>query len=416
MTWPRLVDRLFRRRRFGIEPGLERIAEALDREGNPNRDYGVVTVAGTNGKGTVASLIAALLQQRGERVGLYTSPHLIDVRERFRVDGRPLSERELATTLERFLDVYRFDDAGQGPGLTFFELTTLLAADAFRRQQIDWAVFEVGLGGRLDAVNAIDPDATAVATIGFDHTGYLGETIEEIAGEKAGIFRPGVPAVVGQQDYPEALSVLRNKAAATGAHLIEAFEDSSSDNRILARHRQTALRTAEAALSCKYSSSQRSAAFSRWRWPGRYDERTVGDGGQRLYLDAAHNADAVGSLREAIRRRARPIEGVVWGAMADKKPGEVQEWFGELDVPVWGAVVDNQRSRTTAQLRRFVPSQLWKGATETSTAVDEALETTDGDVLVFGSVYLLGEVYEALGVDPSSLVTWGGDCHRVSGA
>jgi dihydrofolate synthase / folylpolyglutamate synthase len=188
------LDYLFARTTGVSRLGLERTAALSRSLGEPHQQFHALHVAGTNGKGSVAATLEALLRARGLRVGKYTSPHLVDFRERIVVDGQPVSERAVVEFIERWTpEVERL-------GATFFEATTVMAFEQFARARVDIAVVEVGLGGRLDATNVLTPLAAGVTSIGFDHMEYLGETLEEIAGEKAGIFKPGIPAAIGERD------------------------------------------------------------------------------------------------------------------------------------------------------------------------------------------------------------------------
>ena len=205
------------------KPGLQ-TALALDAwSGHPHRRYETVHVAGTNGKGSVSHLTAAVLQAAGYKTGLFTSPHLKDFRERIRVNGQMISEEAVCAFTERYL---RARDEGVFRGQScerpsFFELTTAMAFDFFAREAVDVAVIEVGLGGRLDSTNIITPAVSVITSISFDHMALLGDTLEAIAGEKAGIIKPGVPAVAGLNE-PEVMAVFRAKAAAAGSPLLEA--------------------------------------------------------------------------------------------------------------------------------------------------------------------------------------------------
>ncbi len=188
------LEYLFARVSGGWKLGLATTRALLDAMGSPQLAFPSFHVAGTNGKGSVVSMLDAVLRESGLRVGRYTSPHLIDFRERICVDGVPISEEDVMRFAERWLpDVELL-------GATFFEATTCMAFEHFARERVDVAVVEVGLGGRLDATNVLTPLATAVTSIGLDHMQYLGNTIEQIAAEKAGIFKAGVPAIVGDGD------------------------------------------------------------------------------------------------------------------------------------------------------------------------------------------------------------------------
>src|SRR6202789_1930363 len=193
-----------------IDLGLDRLRQVLDRLGWRAPTVPVITVAGTNGKGSVSGYCAAILAAAGYRVGTFTSPHLRDYRERIVIDGRWVSESELVSAFERI-------EAARGEvRLTFFEFNALAALLVFEAARLDAWVLEIGMGGRLDAVNVVDPDVAVVVSIGLDHQDYLGATLDAIAREKAGIFRPGRPAVLGSLDMP---GVVEDTARGIGAAL-----------------------------------------------------------------------------------------------------------------------------------------------------------------------------------------------------
>ncbi len=199
---------------------LTRVERLLESIGNPHLDYRVLHVAGTKGKGSTAGAAAHLLCQAGRRTGLLTSPHLVTPRERIRIDGDMISEEAFlrgVRTMERYVETRRGKEQSADRAPTYFEMLTALAFDEFRQQQVDWAVVEVGLGGRLDSTNVVQPTCCAVTTIGFDHMDKLGDTVEAIATEKAGIMKHGVPVVIGKQHYKEALTTLRRIADERGS-------------------------------------------------------------------------------------------------------------------------------------------------------------------------------------------------------
>lgn len=185
----------------------------MDHLGHPEKKLRCIHVAGTNGKGSVSHFLASVLQQSGLRVGLYTSPHLVDFRERIRIDGVMIPENDVVDFIETNKPFF------QANALSFFEMTVGLAFDFFASQQVDIAVVEVGLGGRLDATNVITPILSIITNIGFDHTQFLGNTLAEIAGEKAGIIKPGVPVVIGET-HPETKVVFTEKAQTAGAPIL----------------------------------------------------------------------------------------------------------------------------------------------------------------------------------------------------
>lgn len=226
MEYKEAIDWLFARlpmfSRVGAaayKPGLER-SEALSRHfGDPHRRWKAIHVAGTNGKGSVSNLIAATLQSQGYRTALYTSPHLVDFRERMRVNGEMIPEENVIRFVKRWLET---DYEGDSP--SFFELTMMMAFEWFAEMQVDYAVIEVGMGGRLDSTNIITPILSVITNISKDHTQFLGNTIPKIAGEKAGIIKPGIPAVIGEATE-ETEPVFRAKATEVNAPLIEAYRE-----------------------------------------------------------------------------------------------------------------------------------------------------------------------------------------------
>ena len=198
--------------------GLQNISEMCRRLDNPQRNYFTIHVAGTNGKGSTSHIIASVLQQAGYCVGLFTSPHLVDFRERIRVNGKPISEREVVSFVKNHKEEM------VALGLSFFEMTTAMAFNHFSENNVEVAVIETGLGGRLDSTNIISPILSVITNIGLDHTALLGSTIGEIAFEKAGIIKPEVPVVVGES-APESDVVFENAAAERGSLLVYADKE-----------------------------------------------------------------------------------------------------------------------------------------------------------------------------------------------
>ncbi|HKL48368.1 MAG TPA: folylpolyglutamate synthase/dihydrofolate synthase family protein, partial [Desulfuromonadales bacterium] len=206
------LDYLYGLQRFGIKLGLDNIRLLLDRLGNPHQDFPVVHVGGTNGKGSVSAALAAILRQSGYRVGLYTSPHLLSFTERVRVDAETISEGDVARLTDELRSLVR------GIPATFFEFTTALALSYFQGRKVDIAILEVGMGGRLDATNVVEPCLTVLTPVSIDHAEHLGKDLSMIAAEKAGIIKPGVPVLCARQ-APEALEVIRNRSVRMNAPL-----------------------------------------------------------------------------------------------------------------------------------------------------------------------------------------------------
>lgn len=213
MTTEHILERLFSMHRFGIKPGLERTLRLLDKVGDPHLRVRYVHVAGTNGKGSVCATLASILQEEGMQVGLYTSPHIHRFHERIRFNGTCITDEEICALYERIEPFIAETEA------TFFEVTTVMAFLAFAERAVDIAVLETGMGGRFDATNVITPLVSIITSIDMDHQEYLGTTLEEICYQKAGIIKPGVPVVVGEQR--EGLrEVIRREARLHGSPVV----------------------------------------------------------------------------------------------------------------------------------------------------------------------------------------------------
>lgn len=399
--WRVFSERLFDQNRFAIKLGLDNIRKALGLAGNPEKTSPAIVVGGTNGKGCTASMIASILQAHGLRVGLYTSPHLLEVRERFRIDGVPLPRDEVFEVGSWALE--RFGTQDSDPCLTFFEVTTFMAATLFEKHSVDVAIYEVGLGGRLDAVNAIEADLTVITTIGFDHQAYLGNTLAEITPEKAALLRSGTPAVIGPQEYEEAATVL--KAVASEGHVM--LNDSeNSDYR--ERHRATAREAAQRFMGPRFESDRCDEGLQRWRWPGRLDRREfVRDHAVlRCIFDAAHNPDGIQALARHLADQ--PVfDAVVFASMEDKVSQELVNAVNDARFgPVWLVALETSRAASPSKLAEKISNVAGSGTTsDVVAALFGSASAEPKRVLVFGSVYLVGEVFAELGVDVNELVT-----------
>lgn len=413
MTWSEearaaLQARLFAQNQFAVKLGLDAMREALARSGNPERHSPAALVAGTNGKGTCAACLHGILVAHGEVSGLYTSPHLSRLAERFRVQGRAIDDERLWDELERVLIEH-----GDGPHrLTFFELTTLMAARLFCAAGTTCDVYEIGLGGRLDAVNAIEPAVSIITTIGYDHQQYLGESLTEIAGEKAGIVRPGVPVIIGAQEYDEALDALRARVGAQGVYEGEDFgvDEAGIWDRhgryawaadvqlapLQRRHAAAAWLAARVLLGARFDAARAMAGIEAVRWPGRLQRLEWS--GARFLLDAAHNRDGARALFEALVASGERVGAVVCGGMGDKALDQMFAPLDGLGAPVYGALIANPRAADAARLGAVIPAAVYRGAGPTRWALEQAVQVTgNGLVLVYGSIYLLGEVFEVMG-------------------
>jgi dihydrofolate synthase/folylpolyglutamate synthase len=329
---------LAQRTRFGMKFGLETMRALVEEMGHPERAYPSLLIAGTNGKGSVAAYCDAVLRASGLRVGRYTSPHLVRVNERITVSGREIGTHAFGRAVRAVRDAAaRLVARGTlDAHPTFFEVLTAAAFEHFRSQRVDVAVLEVGLGGRLDATNVVEPVASAIVSVDFDHEVYLGRTLAAIASEKAGVMRRGRPVVVGAMSA-EARHALMVRARATGALLV----DATRGTRVLETALGVELRTPErlyrglrplpgahqranllVAIRLLEASSRAGLAvaldavpdaIAGTRWPGRL-ERVAGD--PPLVLDGAHNPAGARAL--AAHLRGGPPFVLVFAAMSDK--------------------------------------------------------------------------------------------------
>ena len=415
------IETLFARTTSGIKPGLERTEALLAKLGSPHRRLSAVHIAGTNGKGSVVATVEALLRASGKRIGRYTSPHLIDFRERITVDGVPITEAAVLEFLQRWIP------AAEEIGATFFELTTALAFDWFVKQNVDIAVVETGLGGRLDSTNVLTPRVATVTSIGLDHTDLLGNTLEAIAREKAGIFKRGIPAVIGEQS-PPIRSLLERCAQAAGAEPLVVIDNEYSINDVTVSSRGTsftlthggdryqirtpligayqARNTALALTTVSAlggdvlpSSAEISSALSNVFLPGRFQWRG------KMIFDVAHNPDGAHTIAATLRalNPPKPRTALV-AVLADK------DWRGIIQA--LGPVVDRflftnapsapvERRWDPADALAFAKSQGFEADLEPDLGVAlERGESGSGTLIITGSFHTVGDAMSRLQVSP----------------
>jgi len=377
--------------------GLERMERALDALGHPERGYAVLHVGGTNGKGSTCAMAAAALEAAGHRVGLYTSPHLVRFNERIQVEGAPIDDAALAAAIDEIRRACPWHDAaGDGERLTYFEFATLAGLLHFARAGVGAAVVEVGLGGRFDATNAIVPRVTAIARIGLDHTQLLGDTVEQIAFEKAGIFKPGVPAVVHGRQPPGALETLRAEAARRGAPFTVAAAEYPGAISLPGPHQRGNAALADAALRALAGTGVAlpedaiARGIATARWPGRLEEL----GG--VLLDGAHNPQGAAALAAALQalHPGRPVE-LVLGVLADKDHSGMLAALVPAARRVHAVTPSSPRARPASELARAATAAGADAHAHASVAEAVACARAaarDGAlVCVAGSLYLVGE-------------------------
>lgn len=379
---------------FGMKPGLESIGAICSRLGDPQDALRIVHVAGTNGKGATCALIESSLRAAGFSTGRYTSPHLVSLTERFMLNGAPVSEESL-------------DDAYAslpGPeGLTYFELLTATAFELYRRTRVDWLVLETGLGGRLDATNIVKrPKVCIITRIGLDHCDWLGGTLREIAVEKGGIIKDGVPVVLGAMP-DEARDVLERIAKERNAPCIyapEAVKDSEIPSGFALGgkfNRENAL-TALAAL--KVLGVGRDAierGFASVVWPGRFQKIARDD--RHFIVDGAHNPPAMRALVDSLKEDEMPVNAVVCGFCGDKDVAANLELLREVTERGIAVPIRNPRSlsaEATAKLMR----EAGFADVRSCESLEEALSMAPDGTVVCGSLFLAGEVLQLLNAAP----------------
>ncbi len=420
----------------GMKLGLDRLELALEAIGSPHVGLRAVHIAGSNGKGSTSAMVESIARAAGLRTGLYTSPHLSRFAERIRLGGEPIDDVSFERSLGAILDHCP-------PDLTFFETLTVAAFHAFREARVQLAVIEVGLGGRLDATNVIPaPLATAVTSISLEHTAILGDTIDLIAREKAGIFKPSAPVVLGPL-APEAdravtevaervsagpITRVQRDGAWTPGVIRARWEDGVTDlhgptdadrfhgplalrGRHQAENAGVALGIARCLAAHHLLLDPLGAAFAGLttaRWPGRYERILLDGPGVTVILDGAHNPEGALTLRDLVAaenpsgdpsRRA-----LVFGALADKRWPEMLGPLAPLCARRYYTEPKGRPPAALADLRALAPGE---ALAEPRAAIDRAVaESRPGDtVLVAGSIYLVGEIRaHLLGIEADPVI------------
>jgi dihydrofolate synthase/folylpolyglutamate synthase len=395
---------------LGIKFGLDNISTLVAYLGNPQQKFRTLHIAGTNGKGSVTAMVDAALRAAGYRCARYTSPHLVALNERFVIDGSPVGDRDLDDAINDVRGAVERLRAAKRLQVepTFFEVTTAVAFELFRRAGVEVAVIEVGLGGRLDATNVVAPLAAAITSIGFDHERYLGSTLREIALEKAGIIKPGLDVVIG--DVPaEALDVIAETARARGATLIRAAASALDRAGVVAiglkgRHQRRNAAVAATLLEVAGRHGLPMAAeavrtgLATVSWPGRLDLRRMKDG-REVLLDAAHNPEGASALAAFVMDTWPDKPPLVFAAMQDKDAGGMLRAL----LPAIGRLVMTRASN----MRAADPAELAASARTIAPALPVEIERLPSAALaaawrhsprivVAGSIFLLGDVLKEL--------------------
>jgi dihydrofolate synthase / folylpolyglutamate synthase len=418
-TYEECLASLFRLHRFGIKLGLETIGTMLAALNNPHRSYRCIHIAGTNGKGSVAAMLAEILRVAGFKVGRYTSPHLERFNERICIDNVPVDDAQIVRSCLRTMEI---KDLPRQP--TFFEFTTAMAMEIFEQNEVQWAVIETGMGGRLDATNVIEPVATIITNISLEHKNYLGSTIAAIAGEKAGIIKKNVPVITAVRQ-PAAREVVQREAARKQAPLYRLGRDFRSRREKRAQfsysgidHRWPHLNLGltgdyqvenaslvMAACEILMRSGQIAMApaaihqgLSSTRWPGRLE---VAGTAPDVILDGAHNLMSARLLGKHLTRYYKDRSVTLVVGILDDKP--YRSIMKDLTAPCRRVIVtqpDIDRALPAEHLeaiaREFCPHvEVRRNVGE---AVRYALATSSKEdvVCIAGSLYVVGEAKTAL--------------------
>jgi dihydrofolate synthase / folylpolyglutamate synthase len=408
------LERLFALEQFGIKLGLDNIRAILAALGNPEQAWPSIHIGGTNGKGSVAAMVERALRASGLRTGRYTSPHLDRIEERVAINGTPVDratfEAVTADVLDAVDDLLHQSLSRRSPGEgglsvtpTFFEVSTAVAFEIFRREHVDVAVVEVGLGGRFDATNVLTPAMTAITSIALDHERHLGHTLSAIAFEKAGIAKPGVPLVIGRLPDEAAAKVVE-VAAAVGAPIIAAQAtglDRSYPAVKLALPGRHQLENAAVAVAIlerwsmtmtNISTDAIVAGLSDCQWPARLEWLRMPEGGEVL-LDAAHNPAGAEALASYLADTSSPKLPIVFAVMADKDAGGIIRALAPAASMFIATSAPHSRARPAdelaAEIRARAPGLPVIAAAPPQAAVARALEHSP-KVAAAGSIYMVG--------------------------
>ena len=395
-------ERLFALEQFGIKLGLDNIHTLLDALNHPERAYPTVHIAGTNGKGSVTAMVERGLRAAGHRTGRYTSPHLTDIEERIAIDGRPVDAATFdAVTGEVLALVDRLlADRALEALPTFFEVTTAVAFEVFRRTQVSGAVIEVGLGGRFDATNVLTPAVSAITSIALDHERHLGSSIAQIAFEKAGIIKPGVPVVAGLMP-PEACDVVARTAARLEAPLIWARPEEAGvpvDLGLAGAHQRENAAIAAAVLRLTtpmgrlVTNDHIISGLTDVNWPARLEWLRLPAGD--VLLDAAHNPAGAAALADYVVAATGPLP-LVCGVMKDKDVAAIVRALSPAASRYVATTALSPRALSAGELadriREVVPAADVAAVGDPETAVIQTLHE-DGYAVVAGSIFLVGPV------------------------
>jgi dihydrofolate synthase/folylpolyglutamate synthase len=430
IDYPEAIQYLYGLRLFGAKFGLENTFRLAALAGNPQDRLRFIHVAGTNGKGSTCAILESIYRAAGLRTGLFTSPHLVSFRERIQVNRQLISESEVVRLVEELrrtgvapVSIQEIPESKTKDGdrrdacPTFFEFITVMALKYFAEQKCDLVIWETGLGGRLDATNIVTPLASVITNIQFDHQQWLGDTLEKIATEKAGIIKPGVP-VITTADEPEALAVIEKTAREKNAPLIKVI---SAETKLAAlfrgaatlplpgEHQKLNAALAIATVETLQSEIPVSAAAVRngletVSWPGRLQLVQM-QSGQKILLDGAHNVAGAKALLSALEKKSTAArQTLILGVLQDKDWPQICRTLAPMAARIFTVPVASERTADARELvaacRAANPAAKIAACDSLRRALD--LAASDRFVVVTGSLYLVGEALELLGLSPAT--------------
>jgi dihydrofolate synthase/folylpolyglutamate synthase len=425
MTYAEAIQFLYHLGLFGAKLGLENTFRLAELAGKPQDALRFIHVAGTNGKGSTCAMLESIYRRTGLRVGLFTSPHLVAFGERIQVNRQPMAEADIIRLVSEMQSLMTHFDEPAHP--TFFEVVTVMALRYFAEQRCDLVIWETGLGGRLDATNIVSPLASVITNVQLDHQQWLGESLAQIAGEKAGIIKPRTP-VITTTDVPAALDVIRQTAREKAAPLTivarsEAHRPPLAAMQLPLRGDHQRLNAALALATVRALDSAIPVTDKAIRqgleqvcWSGRFQVETT-TSGQTFLLDGAHNPAGAGTLRATLREhfpQAQPT--LILGVLRDKDWTTMCEILAPLARRILLVPVHSGRTALPEELKAVCHQVNPQAMVEVCSALPEALAHAANDpfIVLAGSLYLVGEAMERLNLSPASpsnergLNEWGG--------
>lgn len=406
MTYAEAIQFLYGLQMFGANFGLETPCRLAALVGNPQEKLRFIHVAGTNGKGSTCAILESIYRAAGLRVGLFTSPHLVSFRERIQVNRQLIPESEIVRL------VREIRHANQAHEATLFEFATVMALKYFAEQKCDLVIWETGLGGRLDATNIVTPLVSVITNIAFDHEQWLGDTLEKIAAEKAGIIKHGVPVVTAAAQ-PEVLAVIEQAAKSFNAPLTRVAPSSTchlpSSLPLFGEHQKLnaalALATVEVLQrEIPVSDEHIRTGLATVNWLGRL-QLIEKPNGQKILLDGAHNLAGAEALRAALENdfpQTRPL--LIFGALGDKNWSGICRLLAPLSAKIITVPVASERTADTTELanafRSANPVATVTAAANLSAALNDSKD--EPFVAITGSLYLIGEALELLDLSPAN--------------